>query len=101
MQIENYLSGEVYEMKDPHSGKPIAYFKTQVERMPEEVFNKNRHNMVYSNTNNTWLYLVKKVTREECIELYGPITNEEYGIRGGWKSVTFGKTKFVSDYLRP
>lgn len=99
--IETYLSKEVYEMFDSHSGKPIAYFRIQKTRIPEELFSKNYSRMMYSNSNNSWVYLVRKVTREECIELYGPITNEEFGPRGGWKSVTFGTNKFGHDFLRP
>ena len=47
-----------------------------------------------------WFLVVKTLSREEAIKKYGEITNEEFGVRGGWKSVTFGKTKFISRYLR-
>jgi hypothetical protein len=43
-----------------------------------------------------WYLIVKRMTREDAIEKYGPVTDEEWGPRGGWKSVTFGKKKFMS-----
>jgi hypothetical protein len=99
--IKDYLSEKTYELLDGYSGKPIAHFRIQTSRIPEGVFNENRHKMYFSQSNQTWVYIDRKVTREECIELYGPITEEEYGPRGGWKSVTFGTTKFIHDYMRP
>lgn len=101
MNINDYLSEKEFELKDSYSGKPVAYYKIQRIRIPEELFSKNRDKMLYSNCNETWMYLTRKVTRKECIKLYGPITHEEYGPRGGWKSVTFGTTKFGHDFLRP
>jgi len=101
MNINNYLSEKVYELCDSWSGKPIAYYRVQTSRIPEELFNENFDRMYYSNGNNEWLYLERKVTRGECVELYGDITEEEFGPRGGWKSVTFGKTKFKHEFLRP
>ena len=44
--------------------------------------------------------IVTNLTREEAIEKYGLVTNEDFGPKGGWKSVTFGTTKFISKYMR-
>ena len=48
----------------------------------------------------TWFLITKALTRKEAIEAYGAITDEEFGPRGGWKSVTFGDKKFISRKLR-
>ena len=48
-----------------------------------------------------WSLVTKKLTRGEAKSKYGPITDEEFGPRGGWKSITFGKKKFTSNYMRP
>jgi len=101
MDIKDYLSEKTYELFDGMSGKPVAYYKSQTKRIPEELFNQNFNKMYYSNSGGAWIYIERKVTREECIKLYGEITNEEFGPRGGWKSVTFGTTKFIHEYLRP
>lgn len=47
-----------------------------------------------------WYLIVKKLTRKEAEIKYGKITNEEYGLRGGWRSVTFGEKKFDSQWLK-
>jgi len=47
------------------------------------------------------LVIIKTLTRQKAIEKYGVITEEIFGARGGWKSVTFGQKKFLSTYLRP
>lgn len=46
-----------------------------------------------------WYFITKKLTRKEAIEKYGEVTDEEFGPRGGWKSVTFGNKKFGSRQL--
>jgi len=43
-----------------------------------------------------WFVLDKRLTREDAIAKYGKITDEEFGPRGGYKSVTFGDKKFIS-----
>lgn len=99
MNIDDYLSKEQYDLVDSWSGKPVAKVRYVIE-MPSELFNEHRHKMVCV-TVGMWAYVDSIVTREECMELYGPITEEVYGARGGWKSVTFGNTKFISTHLRP
>lgn len=48
-----------------------------------------------------WFLIIYSLTREQAVEKYGPITNEEYGPRGGWKSVTFGTTKMDNAIFKP
>lgn len=99
MNIQDYLSTKSYDLIDSWSGKPVGSYRI-LKGMPSELFNENRHKMICIGVG-VWGYLDKIITREECIELYGPITEEVYGPRGGWKSVTFGSTKFISEHLRP
>lgn len=47
-----------------------------------------------------WFLITKKLTREEAINKYGEIADEEFGPRGGWKSVTFGDKRFISKILK-
>lgn len=99
MNIQDYLSTQSYDLIDSWSGKPVGIYR-HLNNIPTELFNEYRHKMICLNMGQ-WVYLEKVVTREECIELYGPITEEVFGTRGGWKSVTFGSTKFISKYLKP
>jgi hypothetical protein len=96
--MENYLSEKTFELHDGWCGETIAWYRT-IKNMPSELFDKNRDKIEY--VNGMWVYLVRTITRKECIKLYGNITDEEYGPRGGWKSVTFGDKKFISEVLRP
>lgn len=63
---------------DGYCGKPLVW----INQHPEKGFS------------------AEMLTREKAIELYGPVTNEEFGPKGGWKSVTFGETKFISRYMK-
>lgn len=99
MNINDYLSTETYDLLDSWSGKPIGSYRL-LRNMPSDMFNQNRHKMFCISVG-IWGYLDKVITRDECVKLYGEITHEEFGPRGGWKSITFGTTKFISDYLRP
>lgn len=47
-----------------------------------------------------WFLITKTLTRDEAIKKYGPMTAEDVGPRGGWRSVTFGNKKFLSKSLR-
>lgn len=47
-----------------------------------------------------WALVVHTLTREEAIAKYGPITDEEFGPRGGFQSVTFGTKRFFAKQLR-
>lgn len=98
--MEQYLSKEIYSLNDGNCGEPIIWYRKLVGRVPEDVFNMNRHRLEYLNLE-FWGYIERVITRKECIEKYGEITNEEYGPRGGWKSVTFGNKKFMTDKLHP
>ena len=47
-----------------------------------------------------WYLVTRWLTRDEAQRKYGEITAEEFGPRGGWKSVTFGTKKFLSPHLK-
>jgi len=84
---------------DSGCGLPISWGYKVVQKLPEGVFEQVKPSMVYSN--GEWFYATKKLTPDEAIEIYGPITLEEKGPRGGFLSVTYGETKFTNRQLRP
>lgn len=104
--FENYLcKRETEVMFDSNCGKPVMWGYKIVNVMPDELFSKLKklksvsieYIRSYPEQN---VVVTRKLTREDAIEKYGEITDEEYGPRGGWKSVTFGKTKFISKVLK-
>lgn len=102
--FEQYLSGFKPCIFDSWCGEPVAwgfeiYGSPDAQKFAElraygEIESiRGRYDM-------TWYLITKSLTRQEAIEKYGPITNEEFGPRGGWKSVTFGDKKFISPRLK-
>lgn len=88
-------------LNDSLSGEPVGWGWPVIGRMGEELWNEAQGygQMVYDH--GQWFLIHRTLTREEAIKKYGPITNEEYGPRGGWKSVTFGSTLFKHKCLKP
>jgi hypothetical protein len=85
---------------DAYCGEPVAWGFQILTRMGEYRFNALRKfgelECDHSGFASTWFLIVRKLTREDAVERYGEITSEEFGPRGGWKSVTFGTTTFLS-----
>jgi hypothetical protein len=88
-------------LNDSLSGEPVGWGWPVIGRMGEELWNEAQGygQMVYDH--GAWYLIHRVLTREEAIKKYGPITNEEYGPRGGWRSVTFGSTMFKHKCLKP
>jgi len=47
-----------------------------------------------------WVLVTKVLSKIEAVQTYGPITSVQYGPRGGFKSVTYGKTTFVDKLMK-
>ena len=90
---------------DSYCGEPVAWGFKLLTKLAEERFNALREfgelECDNSGFSPTWFLVVKKLTRDDAIEKYGQITNEEFGPRGGWKSTTFGTTKFIYRSVAP
>lgn len=58
--------------------------------------------LTYSAVRNIWGLILKRLTLEEALEQYGPITRQEIA-RGGksFKQVTFGETTFFKPKFKP
>jgi len=103
---EDCLSEFGPQIYDAYCGEPIGWGFEIKKRIGDERFNAlgKLGELKCVNDSHTlspsWYLITKKLTRQEAIEKYGDVTDEEYGPRGGWKSVTFGKKKFISKWLR-
>lgn len=85
---------------DSASGEPVAWGFEIYRRLSEERFDALRQYGALECCYPTWFVIVKRLTRAEAIAKHGEVTGEELGPRGGWKSVTFGTTRFSSGCLR-
>lgn len=95
-EILSHLSIYKPQIYDGTSGEPIGWGYEIINRLGDEQFNGLRQYGSPECVYPSWFLITKHLTREEAIKQYGPITDEEFGPRGGWKSVTFGETKFSS-----
>ena len=100
---ENELSQFGPCIFDGYCGEPIGWGFKINRRLGEERFNMLRKYGALEcvgGYNSSWVLVTKWLTREEAIQEYGAVSEEEYGPRGGWKSVTFGEKKFISKHLK-
>jgi hypothetical protein len=98
---EEYLGSYGPQLYDGTSGEITSWGFKIIKHLGEDKFDELRNFGSLECSYPSWYLIVKTLTRAEAIEKYGPITNEEFGPRGGWKSVTFGKKTFSSQKMRP
>ncbi len=103
--FEQYLSKFGPVLYDGYCGEPVAWGFKIVARMDEILFRElgkyGQLECIEYGFDTKWALITKTLSREEAIEKYGPITNEVFGPRGGWKSTDFGSKQFISKYLKP
>jgi hypothetical protein len=97
---ENNLSNYKSCLFDSFCGEPVAWGFEIVRRMSTERFEALRQYGSLQCCYPKWFLIVKELSRAEAIERYGPVTNEVFGPRGGFKSVTFGHKTFICRELR-
>jgi hypothetical protein len=107
----DYLGGFEAVTQDALSGETVAWgFPIQRRISPTRWQELRRHGeLVYvgespgmfqsSPGTPTWVLVCRTLTREVAMAIYGPVTHEERGPRGGWRSATFGGTTFGSRRL--
>jgi hypothetical protein len=87
------------QLYDGWCGEPISWGFQIINHLGDERFSNLHKYGALECCYPNWYLITKKLNREEAIEKYGKVTNEEFGPRGGWKSVTFGDKKFCSKDL--
>jgi len=97
---EEYLSDYGEQLYDGYSEKPVGWGFEVIKKMPLNQYEKLKTLGEMAYPPNKRVLITKKLSREDAIKQYGNITNEEIGPRNGWKSITFGETKFLSNYLK-
>jgi hypothetical protein len=105
-ELQAYLNAYGVQARDGFCGEPVFWGYEINRRCEEDVWSQLSRlgplECIDRDPSNTrWALVTKYLTREEAEKQYGPITNEEFGPRGGWRSVTFGNKKFMSKALRP
>jgi|SRR5450755_394042 len=85
---------------DGNCGEPIAWGFELKKRLSDERFEALQQFGALECSYPHWFLIVRALSRHEAIAKYGEVTGEEFGPRGGWKSVTFGTKKFVTPRLK-
>lgn len=81
------MSGEI--LYDSWCGEPIAWARPGDPVIGQEW------------TKHGWLAVTNRLSPAEAFRKYGPITELVVGRNGGFESVTYGVTKFVSRFVDP
>ena len=97
---ENDLGNYGPQIYDGDCGEPIMWGHKILSHLGDERFNNLRNFGSLECCYPHWFFITKKLTREEAIKKYGAVTDEEFGPRGGWRSVTLGKKTFMSPLLK-
>lgn len=85
---------------DSNCGEPIAWGFKIVRFLDDQRFKDlGNYGFVECGAPGSWFLITEKLTRADAIKKYGKVTAEEFGPRGGFRSVTFGKKKFISSRL--
>jgi hypothetical protein len=90
------------QLYDSYCGEPTHWGFKILTHLGEERWGQLCHKVIkmecsYPN----WYAITKILSRSEAIKKYGEVTDEEFGPRGGWRSVTFGgKTRFLSRVVK-
>jgi len=86
-------------LKDRSSEEDVAWGHILLNPLGEDKFNELRQygELVFIEKGK-WGLALKKLTKTEVIEKYGPLTSEELGPRGGFKSAIYGATKFRTNF---
>lgn len=80
------MGGVLY---DGWCGEPIAW-----TRVGERVIGQEW-------TRDGYVAITERLTPAEAVRKYGPITEVELGRNGGFRSVTYGTTKFIDRFVDP
>lgn len=100
-KFQGYIGSYGPQLFDGWCGEPTMWGCKITGHMGEDLFGELRSWAILNDCSlecsyPAWFLVTKKLTRQEAIEKYGDVTNEEFGPRGGWKNVTFGKRTFCS-----
>jgi hypothetical protein len=85
---------------DSSSGEPVAWGFPLLKSLGEERFSAlgqlGELACLDHVNGGKYGFVVRRLNHAEAIRKYGEVTGRETGPRGGWRSITYGKTQFLS-----
>lgn len=95
--FEEYLGEYKACIFDADCGEPTMWGFAIIKYLgPTKFFELKKKEILECAGQRLWFVIRKYLTKQEAIEKYGEITNEEYGPRGGHISVTYGSKRFLT-----
>jgi hypothetical protein len=102
--LEPYLGPYQVCFCDSYSGEPISWGYPVLKRLGPDLWEQaQQHGTMKCDhgLDGKWYLIARVLTLSEARKQYGDVTHLEIGPRGGFRSVTFGKTKFCAKELDP
>lgn len=101
--FESVLGAYGPRLYDGYCGEPIRWGWLITRRLGPEWNDLSRaaHELGYSlecADYGKWYVEAKRLTVDEAVKKYGKVKEILTGPRGGWRSITFGDKKFISDF---
>jgi hypothetical protein len=94
---EEHLGGFQVITYDGGCGEPVSWGWRILNHLGPQLF--SRIDKEYGEATNSWYAVARRLTFDEAVRKYGPVTKLVTGPRGGFKSVTLGEKLFLS--IRP
>jgi hypothetical protein len=86
---------------DGYCGQPVDWGFPVTRRVGEERWAMLGREGDLQYIGDRWALVVLSLTPEIARTVYGPVTHEERGPRGGWRWAQYGETRFMSRRLDP
>lgn len=102
--FEHLLSDYGPQIQDPVASRTIGWGFAILEHLGPERFaalKAHGDTVCLHEANGRWVLVTRWLTPAEAVEAYGPVSATELGPRGGWRSTTYGTTRFVHPKLKP
>ena len=100
--LKEYLSNSYKEqLFDSYSGECTGWGYKIMKHCGDEIWKELSQLGSLECAYPNWFLILKKLTVDEAVEKYGQVTEVETGVRGGFKTATFGTCKFCSKDLDP
>jgi len=95
-EYESDLGPYTELMVDSSCGETISWGFRILRHLGERFNALGKHGKLQCLQTGSWALVTKQLTHEEAIEKYGPVTARPTGPQGGWRSITYGTTRFLS-----
>lgn len=99
IELKKYLGEYRAVLFDSLSGEPVSWGYPITTRVGEVVWKQLSKLGSLECSYPNWYLVTKTLDHKKALSKYGEVTNIELGPRGGFRSITYGKTQFCNRNL--